>query len=334
MAVLSTEALTLAELATRQDGDKKIDSQIIEMRSEVNEWIKDAKWMVCNNGDYHKTTMRVTLPPATWRMINKGVKPGKSTTKQVTERTGTMSAISQVDNLLVDISDDKQAFLLSEERAQTESLDQELSKTFFYGGIGDDPAKFNGLFSRYNTLNDLNVFNMGGTGATNTSMALVTWGDMTCHMLYPRGLPAGIKRTFKANETLFDEENGEYLGCKTFYDWSVGMALRDQRTCARIANIDVTRLDTLITDGAEDPTSRELTRRMTIAHNAVHRYRGTGKMVWYANETIFNMLHLMAVDKMNVCLGIKDLGGEPITTFLGIPIRLCDTILNTEEAVA
>ncbi len=73
---------------------------------------------------------------------------------------------------------------------------------------------------------------------------------------------------------------------------------------------------------------------MTLAHNSVYRYKRTGKMVWYANMTIFNMLHLMAADKMNVNLGLREFEGETVTTFLGIPIRLCDTLLNTEEAVA
>lgn len=334
MAVLGTEALTLADLAKRQDPDKRIDSQIIEVRSEVNEWIKDAKWMVCNNGDSHKTTERVTLPPATWRTINRGVHPGKSVTKQVDEKTGHLAAISQVDNTLLDLSDDKLGFLLSEERAQTESLDQELSRTFFYGGLGGEPLTFNGIFERYKSLNDLNVFSMGGTGATNTSLALVNWGDMTCHMIYPRGTAAGIKRTFKAEETLFDDMNGQYLGAKTFYEWHSGLALRDKRTCARIANIDVSALDVLVEQGAEDPLSRKLVRMMTIAHNAVYRHRGRGRLVWYANQTIFNMLHLMAADKMNVSLAIQDFEGEPITTFLGIPIRMCDQIMDAEEAIA
>lgn len=333
MAILGTEALTLADLAKRQDPNRRIDSQIIEMRSEVNEWIRDAKWMQCNNGDSHKTTIRVTLPPTAWRVINRGVHPGKSVTKQVDEKTGQLAAISQVDNTLLDLSDDKMAFLLSEERAQTESLDQELSRTFFYGMLSEEPAAFNGLFSRYNDLNGLNVFNMRGSGATNTSLALVTWGDMTCHMLYPKGTAAGIKRKFKADETLFDDDNGQYLGAKTFYEWHAGMALRDQRTCARVANIDVSKLADLIAQGAEDPLSRELVRMMTIAHNSVFRHKGSGRMVWYANQTVFNMLHLMAVDKMNVSIGIEKFEGVPVTTLLGVPIRMCDQILDTEEPV-
>ncbi len=171
MPILGTEALTLVDLAKRQDANNKVDRQIIEMRSKVNEWIRDALWMRCNNGDSHKTTKRVTLPPVGWTTINRGVHPGKSVTKQVDEKTGMMSAIAQVDNRLLELSDDKTELMLSEERAQTESLDQELSRAFFYGNLGNEPAAFNGIFHRYNALNELNVFNMGGSGATNTSMA-------------------------------------------------------------------------------------------------------------------------------------------------------------------
>jgi hypothetical protein len=245
-----------------------------------------------------------------------------------------LAAVSQVDNALLDLSDDRQALLLSEERAQTESMDQELSRTFFYGNLGSEPAAFNGILTNYSSLNDLNVFSLGGSGAVNTSMVLVTWGDMTCHMLYPKGTAAGIKRTFKVDTELFDADGGQFLGCKTFYEWHSGLCVRDRRTCARIANIDTAALDTLVANGAEDPASRRLIREMTIAHNAVYRHRGTGRMVWYANQTVFNMLHLMAADKMNVSLGIEKFEGEAVTTFLGVPIRMADSILSTESTVA
>ena len=338
MATIGNEALTLADLAKRQDANKKVDSQIIEMRSLTNEWIKDARWMQCNNGTAHLTTIRKTLPPATWREINRGVPVGKSVTEQITEATGQLSAVAQVDKTLVELSEDQQTFLLSEEKAQTESMDQELSRTFFYGRLSDEPAAFEGLFNRYSHLNDMNVFNMGGTGANNTSMALVTWGEMTMHMLYPKGTAAGLKRTFKADETLFDTtvsgETRQYLGYKTFYYWHAGLAVRDKRTCARVVNIDTDALQSLVDNGAETASSRKLVRTMVIAHNAVATYKGAGRMVWYANPTIFNMLHIMAADKMNVNLSIEKFEGQAVTSFLGIPIRRCETILDTESAVA
>lgn len=334
MAVLSTEALTLAEIATRLGPDKKVDSQIIEMRSQTNDWIKDAKWMVCNNGGSHKTTVRDTLPPVEWRMINKGVRPGKSLTHQMEVKTGMMSAMAQVDNALLELSDDRQALLLSEEKAQTEALDQELSRNFFYGSLAQNPATWDGLYTYYGKKSDLNVFDMGGTGDTNTSMVLATWGDMNMHMIYPKGTAAGLKRKFKADEQIEDSDGGKYLGCLTFYEWHSGLVIRDKRSCARIANIDVTALDTLVASGAETAASRKLMRQMIVVTNTVKKHKGNGRMVWYANDTIFNMLHIMAVEKMNVQLGIKEIDGEPVTTFLGVPIHLCDCLLNTEEAVS
>ncbi len=334
MAIKGTEALTLVDLAKRLDPNKKVDRKIVEMRSLVNDWIKDAMWMQCNDGTSHRTTRRVSLPPVVWTAINRGAKPGKSVTKQVEEKTGVMSAVTEVDNKLLDISDDAQETMLSEERAQTESIDQELSQTFFYGDLGTKPAAFNGVFPRYSSLADLNVFGMGGTGTDNTSMALVTWGSESCHMIYPKGTAAGLQRTFKTDTEITDDEGGVYLGCRAFYNWHCGMALRDPRTCARIANIDTAMLGGLVENGAEQATARKLVRVMTLAHNSVYRYKGAGRMVWYANMTIFNMLHLMAADKMNVNLGLKEFEGETVTTFLGIPIRLCDTLINTEEAIA
>ena len=57
-------------------------------------------------------------------------------------------------------------------------------------------------------------------------------------------------------------------------------------------------------------------------------------MVWYVNETVETYLHLQAMNKTNVRLTLDEVEGEPIVKFLGIPVKCCDAILDTEDKVS
>ena len=79
MAIIGSSALTLAEWATRLDGDGK-PAAVIELLGQTNEMLNDMLWMECNDGASHKTTVRNGLPAATWRLLNYGVVRSKSNT--------------------------------------------------------------------------------------------------------------------------------------------------------------------------------------------------------------------------------------------------------------
>lgn len=57
------------------------------------------------------------------------------------------------------------------------------------------------------------------------------------------------------------------------------------------------------------------------------------KTVIYANKEIRTALHKQALDKANRNLTLDEVGGKPIIKFLGIPIKSCSEILNTEARV-
>ena len=50
-------------------------------------------------------------------------------------------------------------------------------------------------------------------------------------------------------------------------------------------------------------------------------------------ETIETYLHFQAINKSNVNLNMDNIAGKPVVTFLGIPVKCADQILNTESAV-
>ena len=126
---------------------------------------------------------------------------------------------------------------------------------------------------------------------------------------------------------LYDKNGNEYRVLKDKFSWDIGLCLRNFKTCGRIANIDVEKLDT---DEAAD-----IIKLMVQMYHRVKKHAKLAgcKLVIYVNETIETYLHLQAMNKENVRLSIKEVAGEPVLTFLGIPVKCCDAILDNEEAL-
>lgn len=332
MATIGT-ALTLADWAKRLDANGKID-KIVELLSQTNEVLEDMLWVEGNLPTGHKTTVRTGLPSATWRMLNYGVQPSKSTTKQITDTCGMLEAYAEVDKALADLNGNTAEFRLSEDRAFIEAMNQEMAKTVFYGDTTVYPERFVGLAPRYNSLSgaetSANVISAGGSGSDNTSLWLVVWGENTVHGIFPKGSKAGLQHNDLGEVTLTDANGGKYQGYRTHYKWDCGLTVRDWRYVVRICNIDVSDL---LTAGEASDTSANLINLMIKAVNKVPNVR-MGRAAWYCNKEVKTALEIKAMNKTNAQLTIQDLqNGLTVTRFLGIPVRRCDAILNTEAAV-
>ena len=330
MAVLSTTNPTLADVAKRYDADGKIDT-IVELLSETNEVLDDMTFLEGNLPTGHKTTVRSGLPSSTWRKLNYGVQPSKSTTVQITDTAGMLEAYAEVDKALADLNGNTASFRLSEDRAFLESMNQTMASTLFYGDTGTDPEKFMGLGPRYNSLSAEsgdNIIVGGGSGSDNTSIWLVCWGPNTCHGIYPKGSQAGLKHQDLGEVTLEDAASGKYQGYRTHYKWDIGMSLRDWRYVVRIPNIDVSNL----TKDASG-SSAELVDLMVQAVEKLPNVN-LGRCVFYGNRTISSILRRQITNTSNVRLSMDEVAGKRVMSFDGIPFRRNDAILNTEAAVS
>jgi hypothetical protein len=330
MATLSTTNPTLADVTKRMDKDGKIDT-IVELLAETNEILEDMTFLEGNLPTGHRTTIRSGLPSSTWRKLNYGVQPSKSTTVQVTDTAGMLEAYAEVDKALADLNGNTAAFRLSEDRAFLESMNQEMANTLFYGDTGTDPEKFMGLAPRFSSTsaeNGDNIITGGGSGSDNTSVWLVVWGANTCHGIYPKGSQAGLKHQDLGEVTLEDAANGKYQGYRTHYKWDIGVTLRDWRYVVRIPNIDVSNL----TKDASG-SSANLVDLMVQAIEKVPNL-GLGRAVFYGNRTISSILRRQITNTSNVRLQMDEVAGKRVMTFDGIPFRRNDAILNTEAAVS
>lgn len=328
MSVLATTHPTLLDLAKRSDADGSI-AAIVELLNQTNEILDDMIWTEGNLPTGHRTTMRTGLPTPTWRKLNAGVQPSKSTTVQITFNTGMLEAYAEVDKALADLNGNTQSFRLSESMAFIEGMSQEMARVLFYGNEGSQPEAFTGLSPMFNDLsaaNADNIIDAGGTGTDNQSIWLVIWGPNTAHGIVPKGSKAGLQREDKGQVTIenIDGAGGRMEAYREHFRWDAGLALRDWRYVVRIANIDRSLLTVDLTTGANLPTL------MFQAMERIPSYNG--RAVWYMSRDVTSMLRQQLPNAVkNSTLTIEDVGGRKVSSFQGIPIRRVDK-LSADEA--
>lgn len=327
MTVKGLTALTLADWGKRVDANGKID-KIIELLGQTNPILEEMPFVEGNLPTGHRTTVRSGLPTATWRLLNYGVQPSKSTTVQITDSAGMLEAYAEVDKSLADLNGNTSEFRLSEDRAFIEAMNQQMAQTLFYGDTSVNPQQFMGLSSRYSSKsagNGQNIIDAGGTGTDNTSIWLVVWGENTVHGIFPKAQKAGLQHQDLGEQTLQDANGGKYQGYRSHYKWDNGLTLRDWRYVVRIANIDVSDLS----------VAGSAANIVSLMVKALHRIpnRGMGKPVFYMNRTVGQALDLQSLDKASLALTVKETEGDWWTAFRGIPIREVDAILETESRV-
>lgn len=331
MATLGTSYLNLADRLKREEKGEHA-ATIIEMMNETNAIMQDANVIECNDGSNHITTIRTGLPSATFRKLYGFVPPSKSSTAQVKDPTGMLETYSVVDVDLVKKAKNPKLFRLSESVAFIEAMNQGLQTEFFYGNTDTRPEGFDGLAVRYGKKSTdkknigYNIIDAGGTGADNTSIWFVTWGDQHVSMTYPEGSQAGMEHT---DDGIVTETNAQGAKRKVYqdhYKMDSGVTVRDWRSTCRIANIDVSNLD--------DPNAAaDLIKLMRTAYYRIKRYAGGGQIKIYCNTNVLEHFDAQIDNKDNIHFSYQEYLGEKTLSYKGIPIRECDQILDTEARV-
>lgn len=307
--------------------------QVVEILMESNEILEDMTWIEGNLPTGHRTTVRSGLPEATWRKLNYGVQPSKSTTVQVTDNCGMLEAYAEVDKSLADLNGNTAAYRLSEDTAFIQGMNKEFASTLVYGNEGTEPEAFTGFMPRFNLTsaqNGENIILADGTPSANvqSSILLVGWGPNTVHGIYPKGSPAGLQTKDLGEQTLTDAAGGKYQGYRTHYKWDCGLTVRDWQYVVRIANIDVARILAGTTGFAD------LIKMMTRASELIPNM-GLCRPVFYMPRTVRGYLREQINDRVaNSTLSVDTIAGKRVLNFDGIPVRRCDAMLKTEAVVS
>lgn len=331
MAVLGNQFVDLVDIYKLQDGMGQF-VPVIEMLMELNPILEDAIAVECNKGTTHMHTVRAGLPSVTWGRLYQGVPNSKGKTTQVEDTTGFVEGLSTIDERLLKLSTNEGAVRLSEAQAYLESMSQEVCSKLFYGNTASDPEEFMGLAPRFNSLSAPNgnqIIDAGGTGSDNTSIWIVTWGDNQCNLIYPKGTQAGVQREDMGRQRVLDDNGNAYYAKEEKFTWHVGLTVKDWRYVARVANIDVSDM--------ESGSVQLYTFLRKAYYQLQNRRVAGGKMAIYCNRDVLEALDALATNNGAgdnfVRLQRTEVEGKEILSYRGIPIRESDAILNTEARV-
>jgi len=339
MATLASTFLTLADLYKRTEDSQQIGT-IIEILNQANNVTQDIPWVPCNLGTIHRHTIRTGLPSVAWGKLYQGIAQSKSTTQQVDDTTGFVEGMATVDQRLLDISDDAAALRLSEALPHIEAMTQEAATALFYHSALVDPEKPHGLAARYATIGGSGAGNQiidaGGTGADNTSIWFVTWGENDVCGLYPKGTQGGLIREDKGSQRVLDGSSNPYYVQEELFRWHMGFAVKDWRNTSRIANVDISNIAAGTVDlyGFMRNAFYKLQRRRI---GKIDQQLAPGRTVIYCNRDVLEALDALASNQGSsdnfTRLRPMEIEGEEVMSYRGIPIRETDALVNTETQV-
>ena len=340
---LTATNLTLADWAKRVDPDGRVPI-VVELLSQSNEVLEDCVFKEGNLPTGERVVIRTGLPEVYYRALNQGIPSSRSTTAQVDEGCAILEARSEVDKDLAMLNGNTAQFRLSEDTAFLEAMNQEMASCLFYGDPGTDPKKFLGLAARYSDKsaggNKQNIIDAGGTttggSSVNTSVYLVIWGDNTVYCPFPKGSKAGLIHEDLGEQTVYNSDGTRLQALATRYQWKNGLVVKDWRYVVRIANIDTTHLIAQ----SDTQAASASTALIKLMARALYRIpnMAMGRAAFYMNRTVHSGLAIAALDKSQYVLKINEglsQFGTPYSwlSFLGVPLRRVDSLLNTEAAI-
>ena len=323
MAQLEVSKLSLIELANRtNNGDLMTVSEVL---SESNEVLMDAVWVPANKLTSHVHTRRISLPTGTWRIVNQGASEEASRTRPVEEGIGILEAYSTIDELLIELAEDKKKFISTEDLAFVEGLGQTFMTAMVYGNIATNPEQFNGWATRLNALGTY-VISAGGSGGDTSSIFAIQWGENKVHCIFKPDMERPsqnhpVQIDDLGYQTVTDSSSNPYQAHRTRFRIYAGLAIHDDRNIGRVANIE--------TAGATNIFDKDdLINLLNQMEN-----RGKGAFL-YCNKTIMSQVDIAGADLSNVYYTSQQLWGNPVTAFRGHPFRLMEAILDTEAQVS
>ena len=346
MATLAPSNFTYAEWAARMDPDGKA-SVMVDLLSQQNGIIEDCLAVECQSGNAFEFTQVVKLPTPTRRSYNVGVPATMAGVAKQVQTCIQYADWSKIDTSLARLGGNLAELRYREDALHLEAMGQQVASDLFYANRATDPTQFTGLANIYNTVTTStslianNVIDGGGTGSTNTSMWLVTWGPDKIHTIFPKGMPAGmIHKDYGEYAPAVDSSSNEYPVYRTWFEWNIGLAVHDWRYAARLCNIDVTLfgggsacnlIQGLAALCLKLPTTPAGV--MPVQTDDSPFKNMMGRSVIYMNRTAYLALDLQAQNKTNVLLKMEEWMGHAILTYRGIPIRIVDALTNSESRV-
>ena len=314
----SYQQLSLVEVAKRKAPDGTM-ATIAEVLTQENAILQDAIWREANDTFSNKTVRRASLPNGSWRKLNEGVAVEASQTIELTDNIGMLETWSENDIEVIKAFPNPMQARNDEAMSFVEGLGQTMAETMVYGNSLTTPEKFTGLAPRLPDIAaSTNVINEGGTGSDLCSIFIVDWSPNGVYMIYPKNSMAGLEHEDRGIETATDSSNNKYRAYVDVFTWKAGMVVKNSKSIGRLANIESAGASNLF----DEDNLITLMNRMT---------KGPGRRI-YCNQTVMTQMEIRAKDKTNIhYTTVNDIAPGPVTFFKGVPVRLVEQMLITED---
>lgn len=325
-----TELPTLLDLMKMQDPDGT-EAKIIEILTQKTSLLQDAVWQEGNLATGHRVTSEMALPPVGFRRFNAGVEAGKGQDRQWDEPAAIIEGRSEVDVALARLNGNEAAYRFSRDRKFLRAMKHQLESSILYANAETSPDQFQGVMPRYDlTTGEAGsqiILHTGGAGGNDqNSILLINWGPESAFLFYPKGSKGGLTPDDMGKQQVEDADGNKFRAWVTYWEWQVGLCVANREQVVRIANID--------TSAGLDATDTDIIDTMIQAYHKLQDPEA-GRPVYYVNRTIATYLHLQAKNSVaNSTLSIENVGGKPVTMFLGVPVRTSDGMTSTEGVVS
>jgi len=326
---------TLIDLAKMLDPNNGRLNFVAQVLARKNPIVREVPIMEANQILTHVGNRTSQLPTVYKRAINDGVLKSAHKEVPVTAPMSLFETMSQIDEEILRLAGgNAEGVRQRKDAAFIEAMAQSVADEIIYGSVGDDVLGFNGLATMFNSSTTYpngdstwyyNVQLAGGKGSDTTSIWAVEWGPEKAHLIYPKGTQAGLEINDLGKQLVSGvTASTQFVAYVTQFKWRCGLYIQDERCVQRIANIESTGSSNTFDD---DDLITALNRLPDMGENPSTRI--------YVNRTIRTQMDIKVKDKNNVnYMSVADAFGKPVLSFRGVPVQVCDGILNTETAIS
>lgn len=315
------EKLSLAEVNAAAGYD---DAQaVLGELAQMNEPLDEFPWFPATHGSHTEFYKARTLGKGDFSSAHSGVPVIQSSGRIEKEPVKLYQADSRVNDTVLKGADDPRAARDAQDAMNLEGFMQDWLYYMLYGDESSDPDTFRSFIRRRATLGAY-CKTGGGSGSDLTSLWLMELGRKGFYLTYNKSGVAGIRNEDKGLYPFTNPDtsaNTDWMWVRHYEIWA-GLVLRNERALQRYANIE--------TDGSSNIFSPTTFIRMKSQLPSVGKYA-----VAFANRTLHGQIEADAYNKSNMAYSLRDIENfGPVLHVAGVPVRMWESILDTESAVS
>jgi len=318
MSLLSNTQMTIYEAQLREGFADK-DSFLVDFIYQ-NEFMNYASWIPASDGNVHRWTKATKLGEGAWSKINDGITAINSKADQFIVNLKMFEAESLCDERILMTAKSPMNVRNSEDIANMEGFSLSLLYNILYNTNTTDGVL--GLLQRRNAIGAYCIdASQNASNGHATSLLLMETGGKGLNFIYQSGMPSGITTKDRGLQRVpAPSGTGSINAWVRSYMAHYGMMIKNDHAVQRLANLNA--------NGSAFPLAKFVSMKNNLP--------SSGKSaVAFVNRNIKSLIEMECLNKSNMAYQIGSIEGfGPVNKILGIPIAMCEAILETENTIS